>query len=193
MGRAPRLQYCQTALRVLDEHPTGAIARQLRPGISRRSLAVRYWNWAVSPAPPRRTPWDDRTTSKKTRRGPREICRQSPGGGLSGRRRRATGPAPPAPSLSRPGAPVGGAAQPATRYSKKEAGLKRLPVAISARVSSDQQTDAHPSARQLAALRARVAPEGFAGPAEMEWSSPPVPVTWVRQQTRHCGGSAVQL
>src|SRR5262245_2722295 len=57
--------------------------------------------------------------------------------------------------LSRPTAPVGGAAQPATLYYKKEVGRKNPPVAIYARVSSEQQTDAYTIAIQLAALRAR--------------------------------------
>src|SRR5262245_40437206 len=83
-----------------------------------------------------------RTPSKKTPRGPRAICSQSPRGGLSGRRLRAAGADPPPHSLSRPPAPVGGSSQPATLYSKKEAVMKSLPVAIYARVSSDQQTDA---------------------------------------------------
>jgi site-specific DNA recombinase len=47
--------------------------------------------------------------------------------------------------------------------------MKSLPVAIYARVSSDQQTEAHTSASPLAALRARVATEGFALPEELEF------------------------
>jgi site-specific DNA recombinase len=47
--------------------------------------------------------------------------------------------------------------------------MKSLPVAIYARVSSDQQTDAHPIASQLSALRARVAADGFTLPDEMHF------------------------
>ena len=39
--------------------------------------------------------------------------------------------------------------------------MTNIPVAIYARVSSDQQTEAPTSASQLAALRARVAADGF--------------------------------
>ena len=46
--------------------------------------------------------------------------------------------------------------------------MKSLPVALYARVSSDQQTAAHTIASQLAALRARVATDGFALPEEMQ-------------------------
>ncbi|RDJ93164.1 recombinase family protein, partial [Lacticaseibacillus rhamnosus] len=42
--------------------------------------------------------------------------------------------------------------------------MKSLPVALYARVSSDQQTDAHTIASQLAALRARVTTDGYALP-----------------------------
>ena len=45
--------------------------------------------------------------------------------------------------------------------------MKSLPVAIYARVSSDQQTDAHTSASPLAALRARVATDGVGLPEEL--------------------------
>jgi site-specific DNA recombinase len=38
--------------------------------------------------------------------------------------------------------------------------MRELQVAIYARVSSDQQAEAHPIASQLAALRTRVASEG---------------------------------
>jgi len=47
--------------------------------------------------------------------------------------------------------------------------MKSLPVAIYARVSSDQQTEAHTIASQLAALRARVATDGFALPEGMQF------------------------
>ncbi len=47
--------------------------------------------------------------------------------------------------------------------------MKSLPVAIYARVSSDQQTEAHTIASHLAALRARVATDGFALPEEMQF------------------------
>ncbi len=47
--------------------------------------------------------------------------------------------------------------------------MKSLPVALYARVSSDQQTEAHTIASQLAALRARVATDGFALPEEMQF------------------------
>jgi site-specific DNA recombinase len=47
--------------------------------------------------------------------------------------------------------------------------MKSLPVAIYARVSSDQQTDAHTIASQLAALRTRVATDGFGLPEEMQF------------------------
>ena len=46
--------------------------------------------------------------------------------------------------------------------------MTNIPVAIYARVASDQQTAAHTSASQLAALRARVAAEGFARPTELQ-------------------------
>jgi site-specific DNA recombinase len=42
-------------------------------------------------------------------------------------------------------------------------------VAIYARVSSDQQTDAHTIASQLSALRARVAADGFPLPQELQF------------------------
>ena len=47
--------------------------------------------------------------------------------------------------------------------------MKSLPVAIYARVSSDQHPEAHTVASQLAALRARVATDGFALPEEMQF------------------------
>jgi site-specific DNA recombinase len=47
--------------------------------------------------------------------------------------------------------------------------MKSLPVAIYARVSSDQQTDAHTIASPLAALRARVATDGFGLPEELQF------------------------
>src|SRR5438876_11700145 len=47
--------------------------------------------------------------------------------------------------------------------------LLSLPVATYARVSSDQQTEAHTIASQLAALCARVATDGFALPEEMQF------------------------
>ncbi len=47
--------------------------------------------------------------------------------------------------------------------------MKSLAVAISARVSSDQQTAAHPIASQLSALRARVAADGFPLPEELQF------------------------
>ncbi len=47
--------------------------------------------------------------------------------------------------------------------------MKSLPVAIYARVSSDQHPEAHTIASQLAALRARVATDGFALPQEMQF------------------------
>jgi len=47
--------------------------------------------------------------------------------------------------------------------------MKSLPVAIYARVSSDQQTDAHTIASQLSALRARVAVDGFPLPDELQF------------------------
>src|SRR6058998_200305 len=47
--------------------------------------------------------------------------------------------------------------------------MKSLPVAIYARVSSDQQTEAHTIASQLSALRARVATDGFALPEERQF------------------------
>jgi site-specific DNA recombinase len=47
--------------------------------------------------------------------------------------------------------------------------MKSLPVAIYARVSSDQQTDAHTIASQLSALRTRVAADGFTLPDEMQF------------------------
>lgn len=46
--------------------------------------------------------------------------------------------------------------------------MTNIPVAIYARVSSDQQTEAHTIASQLAALRARVAADGFALPMELQ-------------------------
>ena len=46
--------------------------------------------------------------------------------------------------------------------------MTNIPVAIYARVSSDQQTEAPTSASQLAALRARVAADGFALPMELQ-------------------------
>jgi site-specific DNA recombinase len=46
--------------------------------------------------------------------------------------------------------------------------MTNIPVAIYARVSSDQQTEAHTIASQLAALRARVAADGFALPPELQ-------------------------
>jgi site-specific DNA recombinase len=47
--------------------------------------------------------------------------------------------------------------------------MKSFPVAIYARVSSDQQTDAHTIASQLAALRARVTTDGYALPEELQF------------------------
>jgi site-specific DNA recombinase len=47
--------------------------------------------------------------------------------------------------------------------------MKSLAVAIYARVSSDQQTDAHTIASQLAARRARVATDGFELPDELQF------------------------
>jgi site-specific DNA recombinase len=47
--------------------------------------------------------------------------------------------------------------------------MKSLPVALYARVSSDQQTDAHTIASQLAALRARVTTDGYALPEELQF------------------------
>jgi len=47
--------------------------------------------------------------------------------------------------------------------------MKSLSVALYARVSSDQQTDAHTSASQLAALRARVATDGYVLPEELQF------------------------
>ena len=47
--------------------------------------------------------------------------------------------------------------------------MKSLAVAIYARVSSDQQTDAHTIASQLAALHARVATDGFGLPDELQF------------------------
>jgi site-specific DNA recombinase len=47
--------------------------------------------------------------------------------------------------------------------------MTSLPVAIYARVSSDQQTEAHTIASQLSALRARVATDGFVLPEEMQF------------------------
>ena len=47
--------------------------------------------------------------------------------------------------------------------------LLSLPVATYARVSSDQQTEAHTIASQLAALCARVAADGFTLPEEMQF------------------------
>jgi site-specific DNA recombinase len=47
--------------------------------------------------------------------------------------------------------------------------MKSLPVASYARVSSDQQTDAHTLASQLAALRARVATDGFGLPEGLQF------------------------
>ncbi len=47
--------------------------------------------------------------------------------------------------------------------------MKSLAVALYARVSSDQQTEAHPIARPLAALRARGATEGYALPEERQF------------------------
>lgn len=47
--------------------------------------------------------------------------------------------------------------------------MKSLAVAIYARVSSDQQTDAHTIASQLAALCTRVATDGFGLPEEMQF------------------------
>ena len=46
--------------------------------------------------------------------------------------------------------------------------MPNIPVAIYARVSSAQQTAAHPSASPLAARRARVAADGFALPPELQ-------------------------
>ncbi len=46
--------------------------------------------------------------------------------------------------------------------------MTNIPVAIYARVSSDQQTEAHTIASQLAALRARVAADGFTLPPELQ-------------------------
>ena len=47
--------------------------------------------------------------------------------------------------------------------------MKSLPVAIYARVSSEQQPDAHTIASHLAALRARVATDGFGLPEELQF------------------------
>ena len=47
--------------------------------------------------------------------------------------------------------------------------MKSFPVAIYARVSSDQQTDAHTIASQLAALRARVSTDGYVLPEELQF------------------------
>jgi site-specific DNA recombinase len=47
--------------------------------------------------------------------------------------------------------------------------MKSLAVAIYARVSSDQQTDAHTIASQFSALRARVAADGFPVPEELQF------------------------
>ena len=47
--------------------------------------------------------------------------------------------------------------------------MKSLAVAIYARVSSDQQTDAHTIPSQLSALPARVAAHGFPLPAELQF------------------------
>jgi site-specific DNA recombinase len=47
--------------------------------------------------------------------------------------------------------------------------MTSLAVAIYARVSSDQQTDAHTIASQLSALRARVAADGFPLPDERQF------------------------
>ncbi len=47
--------------------------------------------------------------------------------------------------------------------------MKSLPVAIYARVSSDQQTEAHTIASQLSALRARVAADGVGLPEELQF------------------------
>lgn len=47
--------------------------------------------------------------------------------------------------------------------------MKSLAVAICARVSSDQQTDAHTIASQVSALRARVAADGFPLPEELQF------------------------
>jgi site-specific DNA recombinase len=47
--------------------------------------------------------------------------------------------------------------------------MKSLSVALYARVSSDQQTDAHTIASQLAALRARVATDGYVLPEELQF------------------------
>jgi len=47
--------------------------------------------------------------------------------------------------------------------------MKNLSVAIYARVSSDQQTEAHTIASQLSALRTRVAADGFMLPEEMQF------------------------
>ena len=47
--------------------------------------------------------------------------------------------------------------------------MKSLAVALSARVSWDQQPDAHPIASHLAALRARVATEGCWLPDERQF------------------------
>jgi site-specific DNA recombinase len=47
--------------------------------------------------------------------------------------------------------------------------MKSLPVASYARVSSDQQPDAHTLASQLAALRARVATDGVGLPEGVQF------------------------
>lgn len=47
--------------------------------------------------------------------------------------------------------------------------MKSFPVAIYARVSSDQQTEAHTIASQLAALRARVTTDGYVLPEELQF------------------------
>ena len=47
--------------------------------------------------------------------------------------------------------------------------MKSLSVALYARVSSDQQTDAHTIASQLAALHARVATDGYVLPEELQF------------------------
>jgi site-specific DNA recombinase len=66
----------------------------------------------------------------------------------------------------------------------KEAGMTSLPVAIYARVSSDQQTDAHTIASQLAALRARVATDGFGLPDELQFIDEDYSgATWLTDKT----------
>src|SRR5213593_1683593 len=109
-----------------------------------------------------------RTTTPKNRRGSRGGCSQSFGGGLVSRRLRAARPHPLPQAFARPHTPAGGPSQPQTLY-RKEAVMRSLPVAIYARVSSDQQTEPHTIASQLSALRARVAADGVGLPEELQF------------------------